>query len=1108
MAIFGKDDSEIREEQARLRQQETDLQKRRAELESKELDIKRQKEVLDHASELLKASQAEVAKERVELEKRNAVLVEREQALANKEMAAQSGFAEQQHAAFSEAVASIEAKYGERQKQLDAFQRQLEEESAATKKRDGEVAARELAVAEREQKADAGFAEKTRQMLVDVEAKAKANDERSEKLRMMSDELSKKNAELEKAKADLVERERLVAEAEAQRDAGFADVRARVAQEIVEQRKAAVIKIEAEQTAASKRLDELLERQKRDRLEQIGREEQAKAAEIRAEISEERKTWEEKRTAQAAEIAAERKSLDVEKGKLASREQGITAKEEELKCELTRVETLKEEVAASLDREMARIRRAEERKQELLDGREADIDGEVEKRFGIRFAALQTKVADAERENENLRETLHSQQSLLDGYKTLESLLGGQSPQEIILKMRSQTDALAALHERLTTEPTEEMRQMREDLEGRIREKDTRIADLQQQLQTSRQLAESGRELEGRVDELTDNLKIAQAKADRYEAEWQKLNADYKRKCSPEEDAASREDRIRAIKSEQRVEVEVRDANGKIVKSVDGTPVLKSIPKHMPPPTVPKLLDWPEPMLGAPVSYISTKDGSKKMKRPVDEVKWLDQILLKCKYYGVKFHPRILKAFHTSLKTAEMSPLTVLAGVSGTGKSQLPKLYSYFGRIFYESIPVQPNWDSQESMLGYFNSIDNVFDAQPLVRFLAQSQAIQTPAYPGLDKYLCMVLLDEMNLAHPELYFAEFLSKLEDRRGDGRLPALDVKIGSKVAPFQLTLGRNVLWTGTMNQDETTKSLSDKVLDRSNTLYFPRPTELIRRPHLYKLDEMREKFPTSNCPDLNWDIPFMTWNVWRDWLSDGAQEDDFGKDLIDPYKKFLETMNGHLAKAGRAIGHRVWQSVEFYINVYPDVRDARRRKDRDALAQAIHNAFEDQLVMKIMPKLRGIDTSGVTRKDCLDEIRTMLSTTGVKDAGCQKATFNLDKDFENSLTLGYGQFIWQSSNYLKDEEDVEASEIASSSVEEHTAISDRNSEDAGPAESEENHAPDAEKPGGAMAKYKTIVEEYAQQEGIPLRNLKMAQVKQCTKCGAAELRALMSWVKNS
>src|SRR5205085_12085399 len=134
----------------------------------------------------------------------------------------------------------------------------------------------------------------------------------------------------------------------------------------------------------------------------------------------------------------------------------------------------------------------------------------------------------------------------------------------------------------------------------------------------------------------------------------------------------------------------------------------------------------------------------------------------------------------------------------------------------YLPLAVQPNWDSQESMLGFFNSIDNKFDTQPILRFLAQSQKKNEGDYPGHEDVMNLVLLDEMNLAHIELYFAEFLSKLELRRGKkgSDVPSLLVKIGAGMEPYQLPLGRNVLWAGTMNQDETTKSLSDKVLDRS------------------------------------------------------------------------------------------------------------------------------------------------------------------------------------------------------------------------------------------------------------------------------------------------------
>jgi hypothetical protein len=92
--------------------------------------------------------------------------------------------------------------------------------------------------------------------------------------------------------------------------------------------------------------------------------------------------------------------------------------------------------------------------------------------------------------------------------------------------------------------------------------------------------------------------------------------------------------------------------------------------------------------------------------------------------------------------------------------------------------------------------------------------------------------------------------------------------------------------------------------------------------------------------------------------------------------------------------------------YPDVRLAKYSEDKDRLKEAMHDAFEDQLVQKIMPKLRGIDTEGDSKTKCLDEIKKMI-TLGFN--GIEK--FNLSDDFDQACSLGYGQFIWQSANYL-------------------------------------------------------------------------------------------------
>lgn len=394
------------------------------------------------------------------------------------------------------------------------------------------------------------------------------------------------------------------------------------------------------------------------------------------------------------------------------------------------------------------------------------------------------------------------------------------------------------------------------------------------------------------------------------------------------------------------------------------------------------------------------------------EMEWFNKVSRKIKEYGLEFNPRILKAFHTALKTAEWSPLAVLAGVSGTGKSELPQLYAKFGGINCLNVPVQPNWDSQEAMLGYYNTVSSQFEAQPLLQYLVQTQKANCEKTEKHEEYKCslkeqmnIVLLDEMNLAHIEQYFAEFLSKLEERRGkkeeDSQFPALAVKLGGTHA-YPLPMGRNVLWVGTMNQDETTKSLSDKVLDRGIVINFPRPDKFKRRLNLNRDVKAEEKY-----------LSVETWNSWKLILND--QQVVETEKIIAPYKELVEKINKSISNIGRAIGHRVWQSIENYIWNYPDVRKEFicRPKDlsdedfRKEISKKMDPAFEDQLVQKIMPKLRGIETRGESKK-CLDEIRTSIET--FKNSG---HALNIAKDFDNAIKFGDGQFLWVTSEYLNE-----------------------------------------------------------------------------------------------
>ena len=915
--------------------QEQIAKEREQAIEQAKALIESERKAFDEEKKAFAASSAKtldkVAKEQAKLEARR-------QELLQLEAEAKNGFVTAQNDAFSEVFETRQRNLDEQKKALDAIIADTQERMRLAADKEGEIAKRELAVTEREQGAEAGFAKKAAALA------AEAKKQHEENLAEAAQIAEKRNA-LKAFEEQLRQRDEVIRNAEQDRDNGYAAERAALDAELADKQKAFDEELSRKQQEAKERADRAvaeIAQYREDELKKIEseiasiREQRMKSVteaeniereRIRTEIERSRQAFEDEKKATESALQLQRTELAKQKATLLSLESELAGQKQQL------------------EQDAARLEKQEERNKRHFAHRNEVMDAEIAEKIQDAKESFDSQLRDCRQENQRLLDQLRIQTELLGAFEILKKQLGDQDPSEVILRLNSQADELRQLHEKMATLPTEEVRERygvlnaeNQELKKKIEELNKLIASNAQAISEVDGLKLRNSDLETQNQVLSQRATLFEGQANQAMAELERLRAAYERPA----------------------EVEAR------YKEIE-------------------------------LPYL-TGDKVAKPEKPedpaaVNELEWLKQISDSCDDYGLHFNPRIVKAFHTALKTAEWSPLTVLAGVSGTGKSELPRLYSHFGGLFFEPLSVQPNWDSQESMLGFFNSIDNKFDAQPVLRFLAQSQKDWTDEYPGLKDAVCMVLLDEMNLAHPELYFAEFLSKLELRRGmkTTDIPSLPVKIGAGLKPYDLKLGRNVLWTGTMNQDETTKSLSDKVLDRSIIIHFPRPTELKRR---LKLKQLTQK---NRGAILHWDI-------WRSWLMAGSC---FVDEEISPYKKFIEEMNEALGVVGRAIGHRVWQSVEYYMANYPDVRAAKTSGDKDALEQAMHEAFEDQLVQKVMPKLRGIDTEGDSLKFCLDKIEGQLRE------GVNGQAFNLVADFELAKKLGYGQFMWQSANYLKE-----------------------------------------------------------------------------------------------
>lgn len=181
-------------------------------------------------------------------------------------------------------------------------------------------------------------------------------------------------------------------------------------------------------------------------------------------------------------------------------------------------------------------------------------------------------------------------------------------------------------------------------------------------------------------------------------------------------------------------------------------------------------------------------------------------------FYG----PEHIRCFVAGLA---MSRLHLLQGISGTGKTSLPRAFAR--AIYAEStlVEVQAGWRDRADLLGHFNTFESKFHESEFLQALYRAQRPRHANRPFF------VVLDEMNLSHPEQYFADLLSTLEQKPEEQAIALMPV--GVKSAPVGLKEGRilpipqNVWFVGTANHDETTKDFADKTYDRAHVMELPR-----------------------------------------------------------------------------------------------------------------------------------------------------------------------------------------------------------------------------------------------------------------------------------------------
>ena len=183
-----------------------------------------------------------------------------------------------------------------------------------------------------------------------------------------------------------------------------------------------------------------------------------------------------------------------------------------------------------------------------------------------------------------------------------------------------------------------------------------------------------------------------------------------------------------------------------------------------------------------------------------------------------------------------VSHILILQGMSGTGKTSLAHAFGSFVENPSTIIPVQPMWKERTDLVGYYNEFTRRFNETLLLEKMYEA---------NYSHDLYITVLDEMNIARVEYYFAEFLSLLE-------LPNPDERYLDVVAdvwpndPAQLKGGRiklpeNMWFIGTANNDDSTFAISDKVYDRAMVLNLDAKSERFNAPRVGRTHISFEQF---------------------------------------------------------------------------------------------------------------------------------------------------------------------------------------------------------------------------------------------------------------------------
>ncbi len=304
------------------------------------------------------------------------------------------------------------------------------------------------------------------------------------------------------------------------------------------------------------------------------------------------------------------------------------------------------------------------------------------------------------------------------------------------------------------------------------------------------------------------------------------------------------------------------------------------------------------------------------------------------------YDKKIIAAYFAGMATTK---IIILEGISGTGKTSLPYAMGKFFSHDAAIVSVQPSWRDRAEMIGYLNEFTKKFNESDFLKSLYETTYRED---------LNFIILDEMNLARIEYYFAEFLSILEmPNINEWKIDVTpDTVLGDpkNLVNGKILVPQNVWFVGTANKDDSTFTITDKVYDRAIAIEMNEKAAYIDAPHTEAVE--------------------MSYEYLDSLFKAAEQENAMSPKTLDSLSKLDDFI---AAKFKITFGNRILKQIKQFIPVYTACGGSELEGLDFMVARKIIRKFEalnlpflqnelDQLVV-LIEKLFGKNTFNDTLK---------------------------------------------------------------------------------------------------------------------------------------------------